>query len=497
MRLRLCFPVCRFRSCLAIPLPYAHGSAPLPSRRRKGTFLTTVLAIALPALAQAQLAQGQTDQTQAATLQAILQRLDSLERQNHELVQEVHNLRQELIASRSQQALAAKPPPAEPRPPSQPTVEERVARNESRVEEQAQTKVEASHKFPIAITGMLLFNAFSNSGSEDAEGVYSDLLTGPERSGATLRQTQLGLKFHGPQIPGGGSVYGDLAMDFFSGSSYPGGNWLRIRRGVITLDWQNRSLTVGQDKPLISPRSPNSLAEVGVPALAGAGNLWTWLPQVRYEERIRLGEGSGITPQIALMQTGESYASVLPEYSKTLEQSRPGVEGRLAFWHKWDDTRRIEIAPGFHASTTHVAGQSVDSRLVSVDWLFRPWSKMEFSGDFFHGRNFSNLGALPQGFTVLPSDRAIPIYGDGGWVQLSSTITSRLTMNLFGGEQQNRGRDLLPGDIQRNLSYAANLMYRLGPNVLVGLEALQLRTRVAPSTDHLRNHYDLSFAYLF
>jgi hypothetical protein len=122
---------------------------------------------------------------------------------------------------------------------------------------------------------------------------------------------------------------------------------------------------------------------------------------------------------------------------------------------------------------------------------------MEFSGDFFHGRNFSNLGALPQAFTLLPSDRVIPVHGDGGWVQLSSSITSRLTLNLFGGEQQNRARDLMPGDIQRNLSYAANVMYRLGPNVLVGVEALQLRTRLAPSADQLRNHYDLSFAYLF
>jgi hypothetical protein len=33
--------------------------------------------------------------------------------------------------------------------------------------------------------------------------------------------------------------------------------------------------------------------------------------------------------------------------------------------------------------------------------------------------------------------------------------------------------------------------------VLVGMEALQLRTRMFPSGDHLKNHYDLSFAYLF
>lgn len=448
-----------------------------------------LLTIVLAGLMRAQ-ANGQPE---AATLQAILQRLDSLERQNRELAQEVHSLRQELVASRSQQAKPAGSSPVEPQAP----LDERVARNENRIEEQAQTKVEAAHKLPIAITGMLLFNAFSNSKSPAGYTGDADLLTGPERSGATLRQTLLGLQFHGPDLPGDGNVHGDIMMDFFSGSSYPSGSWLRIRRGVITLDWKNRALTVGQDKPLISPRAPNSLAEVGVPALAGAGNLWLWLPQIRYEERVHLGEMSGITPQIALMQTNENYARIQPEYGNTLEESRPGVEGRVAFWHKWDDTRRLEIAPGFHASTTHVAGQSVDSRLFSLDWLFRPSSRMEFSGAFFHGRNFASLGALPQGFTILESDRAVPVHGDGGWVQLSSPITRRLTLNLFSGEQQNRARDLASGDIQRNLSYAANLMYRVGPNVLVGVEALQLRTRLFPSGDHVRNHYDLSFAYLF
>lgn len=452
---------------------------------------------------------GQTDgPSEAATLRAVLQRLDSLEQQNRELTQEVRSLRQELIASRSQQATSAEANPAEATSTqaastqatsteTQPPLDERVTRNENRIDEQAQTKVEASHKLPIKITGMFLFNAFSNSKSTDNYTGYTELLSGPSRSGATLRQTLLGVQFQGPHLPGNGTVQGDLMMDFFSGSAYPGDSWLRLRRGVMSFDWPNRTFTVGQDKPLISPRAPNSLAEVGVPALAGAGNLWNWLPQVRYEERLHLGERNGITPQIALMETNESYARTQPDYTASLEKSRPSLEGRIAFWHKWDDTRRLEVAPGFHVSTTHVLATSVPSRVVSVDWLFRPLSKFEFSGTFFHGQNFAGLGALPQAFTELPQERVIPVHGDGGWVQLSSPITSRLTFNLFGGEQQNRARDLASGDVQRNLSYAANFMYRLGPNVLVGIEGLQVRTRLVQDGDHLQNHYDLSFAYLF
>jgi hypothetical protein len=343
---------------------------------------------------------------------------------------------------------------------------------------------------------MLLFNAFSNTNlSAAAPGV--ELLTGPASSGATLRQTLLGIEFHGLNLPGNGNVHGDLSMDFYSGSSYPSGGWLRIRRGVVVFDWKNRAITVGQDKPLISPLAPSSLAEVGVPALAQAGNLWSWLPQVRYEERLHLGQNWGLTPQIALLQTYETYAQLPTEYSGSLAKSRPGLEGRLALWHKWNETRRFEIASGFHVSTTHVAGSSVPSRLFSVDWHLQPLSKIDFSGSFFQGRNFASLGALPQSFNVPEWGGVVPIHGIGGWAQVSFSLTNRLTLNLFGGEQQNRGRDLALNDIQRNLSYASNLMYHIGPNVIIGLEALQLRTRFVPSNDSLHNHYDLSVAYLF
>ena len=158
---------------------------------------------------------------------------------------------------------------------------------------------------------MLLFNAFMNSRSPDnvQSAAYQDLLSGPSRSGATIRQTLLGLQFDGPTVAGA-KVRGDLMMDFFSGYSAPGSSWLRIRRGTMSFDWGNRSFVVGQDKPLIAPREPHSLAEVGVPPLADAGNLWTWLPQARYEERIHLGTSDGINAQVAFLQTNESYAQL-------------------------------------------------------------------------------------------------------------------------------------------------------------------------------------------
>ena len=70
----------------------------------------------------------------------------------------------------------------------------------------------------------------------------------------------------------------------------------------------------------------------------------------------------------------------------------------------------------------------------------------------------------------------IPVHADGGWAQLSFLATPRLTFNLFGGQQDNRDRDLLYYGVDKNQAYAANLMYRLAPNVILSLETGQVRT---------------------
>jgi hypothetical protein len=90
----------------------------------------------------------------------------------------------------------------------------------------------------------------------------------------------------------------------------------------------------------------------------------------------------------------------------------------------------------------------------------------------------------------------------------------------MGGRHDDRNSDLLPGNVGKNSAGAANLMYRLSPNVLLSLEASQVRTDYLGTgnrinnhylsleasqvrTDYLgtgnriNNHYDLAVAYLF
>jgi len=256
----------------------------------------------------------------AAETQKILDRLDHLESENRRLSEEITELKNELATARAktetetpnQSAVAAVPnsagaasqvPGGEIQKPS---ISERLDVEETRTAELDQKKVESSQKMPVQLTGMLLFNAFSNgasSGTNLVDPVVASSTAGQHLTGATFRQSVLGLRFFGPQLPGGGKVSGSVYMDFFGGTIQPNNNLFRLRLATINLAWKNTTLTVGQDKPIIAPRDPTSLAQVAVSPLTGAGNLWQWQPQARIEQRFTLSESSEINAQAGVYES--------------------------------------------------------------------------------------------------------------------------------------------------------------------------------------------------
>lgn len=440
---------------------------------------------------------GSAPAQETAGMREVLNRLDRLEKDNQTLHQEVRELRRELAALRGVEASTDGA--------VQPASDERLAVVQNRVEEMAQTKVEASQKFPIRVTGMALFNAYLNGRHNNLADNPTIASLAPEDAtgGATLRQSTIGLLFDGPRIPGDGKVSGSLYMDFFGGSASALNHVFRIRTAAVNLDWANTSLRVGQDKPIISPRDPDSLAQVGVSPLTSAGNPWLWQPQARIEQRFALGHESGLRAQAGVFQTSllngvsDPNAYVPPGGSGGTQYSRPGAEGRLELWRQWGETERIEIAGGFHVNRNHVGAISLPTNVYSLDWFIRPMRKIEFSGLFFHGRNVSPLGALRQGISVQPNGRIITVRSTGGWGQIRLPVTSRLAFNLYGGQQDDRNSDLLAGNIAKNQAYFGNLMYRMAPNVIVSIEGGQVRTTYMRFGTRLNDHYDLAIAYLF
>jgi hypothetical protein len=420
---------------------------------------------------------------QSSGLAALEERLQRLEEQNRQLAEEIRLLREQLTAAQ---------PAAAP-------LTERTEVVERRTEDLAQSKVEADHRFPIQLTGMVLFNAYLNgrNAGDSSHPTTAALAPSARLGGFTLRQTVLGLKYQGPEIFGGGRVGGTLYMDFFAGTGTSLNQLLRIRVASLDLDWRRTSFSVGQEKPVIAPREPNSLAMLGVSPLTQAGNIWLWLPQARLEHRFQWGEHTGLRAQVGVVQTNEANIGVPAEYASTLGRSRPAWEGRFELWREWPHDRRVEFAPILHASTTLVGGERLPSRVYGFDWLVRPTARFDWSGTFFHAENTGVLGGLRPGVAFPPGGEAHTISGPGGWMQFSYRATPRLTFNAYAGQQSGRPANLLRGLIQRNRAYSGNIIYRLGPNVLAGLEAYQVRTSYFGGNLRLVPHYDLALAYLF
>jgi hypothetical protein len=426
-------------------------------------------------------------------LRAIVERLEKLEQQNRELLAEVKALRTEVASTRAaattpvEAATSTEPPTAPPAP-----LAERHEVLETRVAEHAQTKVESGQKFPIRLRGMLLVNAFKNgrfAGGSDNP-TLAALEPGSRTGGGSMRQSIIGFDFRGGSLPGGGTLRGSLQADFFQGTASTLNQLFRMRTASIEAEWRRTSILVGQEKPIFSPRDPTSLAQVGVSPLTNAGNPWLWQPQIRLEQRFDFGEDSGLRAQVGVLQTNEAGATV-PQ-GIVAERSRPALQGRFEFRHG-----KLEIAPGFHASTSHVAGTSVPSRLASVDWFYAPVRWMELTGLAYSGSNIANLGTLRQGFTIFGPGNAIAIRSRGGWAQLALVPTDRLSFHFFTGQQDDNNNDLRQRGFSKNLAFAGNIFYRLAPNLLIAFEASQVRTTYLPGGVRRNNHYDLAFAYLF
>jgi hypothetical protein len=442
---------------------------------------------------------------QNTAIDGISKRLEILEQQNAELLKEVRLLRQEIQNLKPASPPAAASESAAGGDERLRELEEKVEVQGARLTEQEEVKIGTSQRVPVRLTGMALFNAFHNgrNGGSAQNPLIASPNLGSSNSGATLRQSVIGLDFDSPEALHGAKIHGSLIMDLYGGSSDVLGNLVRLRTAFLQAQWGGSGFLVGQEKPIFSPREPNSLAQVGISPLTAAGNLWRWQPQVRFEQRVGLSRGQDLQARIGVVETWEAGAQVPPEYSSSLEHYRPALEGRFQFARRFDEDRRIEIAPGFHVSTTHVAHTSVPSSVFSLDWFFNPSRRLEFTGALFSGQNLANLGGggVGQGFTILAPRpgmlQVIPVRSRGGWAQCTFIATPRLSFNLYGGEDDPNNRDLLPTGIARNLAYAANVFYRLAPNVVVGAEASQVRTWFMRGQRPLHHHYDLAVAYLF
>ncbi len=404
------------------------------------------------------------------TRQTLVSSVAQIDRLQHE----VDQLRAEAASSRPATASEGQPASSTPTQiaaasPEQTldaiTEEQEILRAE--VQQHDQTKLESRSKYQVRVNGMLLFNAFFNSGFVDQIDLPSAALpkTGSATygmsgsAGASFRQTILGLEATGPALWGARTAaslnvdfFGDIENSFYSAPA----TTVRLRVAQFGLFWTlphgQTSVETGIDGPLFSPLSPTSYATVAIPSLAWAGNLWTWSPQLRarYSHTFgeletsgpRLGFEAGLLdPQI----TGLSGATVQRVPSPGEQSRQPGLEGR-AFFQTGPPDRPLSLGVGAYRSrqlysnpVPFVNPIATTSWVATVDWQLPLDRWLSLTGEAYRGSGLGSLGggaykdALTGTSLSTGKPRIAELDAAGGWAQLKLTLNQELEANAAGG----------------------------------------------------------------
>ncbi len=391
-----------------------------------------------------------------------------------------------------------------------------------KIDEQYQTKVESWSKYRVRFSGIVLFNLFSNTGAVDNADIPNLALASAAGAsggsfGGTLRQSQLGFNVTGPTFAGA-RTSADIRFDFGGGFSNVSNGvnyglaWLRT--GTARLDWTNTSVIVGQDALFFAPNSPTSFAAQSIPALAYAGNLWSWTPQARVEHRFALTNDSAVIAQIGVLDNldGEPPANSTYRAPQAGESSRqPAYATRIA-WTRTVFGQPLTIGgAGYYGRQNYGFNRNVDGWAGMTDFNFPLQRMIALSGKFYRGKAVGGIGGALGGSVISsgevnePTSLIHAVNSTGGWVQLKFQPRSTLEFNAAFGEDNPFAADLnyfsnggLYGSyLSRNQGSIANVIYRPRSDLLFSAEYHHLKTFSLFPTDWTASQINLIMGVLF
>jgi len=396
---------------------------------------------------------------------------------------------------------------------------------EGKVNDVYQTKVESGSKYRLRLSGIILLNLYGNRGSVDNQDFPllaevpdpGSLFPSPRTVGGSLRQSQIRLQTFGPEI-GGARTSADLNFDFAGGfPPNPNGalmGLVRLRTGILRLDWTNTSVVAGQDRLFFVPLSPTTLATLATPALAYAGDLWAWAPQLRVEHRIPISDSSSFSIQGGIL---DSLTWDTPAYQYGRDPSwgelsgQPGYAARIAWSHRIFGQNFTVGAAGYYGRQAWGFNRNVDGWTGTADMILPLGKRLEFTGAAYRGRAVAGFGGgigqdvLLNGPFNSPATTFRALDSIGGWAQLKFKLKSNLEVNgalgidnPFAAELRKYISNSIYSDVYtRNLSPLVNVIYQMRSDFLFSAEYSHLDTSKLDSGSYSANHVTLSLGYIF
>jgi regulator of replication initiation timing len=405
------------------------------------------------------------------------------------------------------------------------SLEEEYQLLSGKVDDQYQTKVESASKYRLRLSGIVLMNLVSNQGKVDSIDLPMLAYARPAGDyggsfGATLRQSEIGFEAFGPTVAGA-RTRADLQLDLAGGfPSVPNGvnsGILRLRTGTMRMDWNNTSVVVGQDAIFFSPNSPTSFASLAVPALSYAGNLWSWVPQIRVEHRVALGENSSLILQGGILDPLSGEVPAAGSY----RQAGPGASSRQpAYGTRIAWTRNVFGQPlrvgvgGFYSRQDYGFSRTVDAWAGMTDLELPLSRQVSLSGKLYRGKALGGLygafgqSALFSGDPALASTEVRGLNSVGGWAQLKYRPASKWEFNAALGMDNPYATDLehfpytqLYGGgnvtLARNRGSLVNMIYRPRSDLLFSAEYRHLTTYTINNGGNDAGHLNLMMGVLF
>src|ERR1039458_1304340 len=405
------------------------------------------------------------------------------------------------------------------------SLEEEYQLLSGKVDDQYQTKVESASKYRLRLSGIVLMNLVSKQGAVDSIDLPMLAYARPAGDsggsfGATLRQSEIGFEAFGPTVAGArirADLQLDLAGGFPSGPNGVNSGILRLRTGTMRMDWTNTSVVVGQDGIFFSPNSPTSFASLAVAALSYAGNLWGWVPQIRVEHRVALGEDSSLMLQAGIRDPLSGEVPAAGSY----RQAGPGASSRQpAYGTRIAWTRNVFGQPlrvgvgGFCSRQDYGFSRTVDAWAAMTDLELPLSRQVSLSGKLYRGKGLGGLyGAFGQSvlFSDDPALASTEVHGlnsVGGWAQLKYRPASKWEFNAAFGMDNPYATDLeyfpysqLYGGgnatLARNQGSFVNMIYRPRSDLFFSAEYRHLTTYTINNGGNDAGHLNLMMGVLF
>jgi hypothetical protein len=398
---------------------------------------------------------------------------------------------------------------------------------QAEIKQHEQIKVETASKYPLRVTGLVLFNAFANAGVVDNAELPTLAFPRPPGSshgsaGATLRQTLLGLEATGPQLWNARSS-AQISLDFFGGISNtaniynPTNGVVRLRQAQVGLDWAKTTTQVGVSEALISPLSPTSYATVAVPALSASGNLWTWSPQIRVEQRIPFSDQHRLGLEAGLIYPASPNATSLQLVSPIEASRRPGVEGRVSYRADGSSTgtpHPFVLGIGAYSSSQYYnSATSIHSWAITADWQLPLFKRFQITGEAYRGRALGGFGGgsyndiltSVDAITGLPRSKGVEVVG--GWSQMKLRINPTIEANAaFGLDNALSGNFygliLSPTNnplqlYARNSSVMGNVIFRPKTYLILSPEYRRIQNWLYTGAPTTANIFTITAGYQF